>query len=493
MTLLFNPIGAAGGLDRISQVFGVNPEQYKKDNLKGHHGIDLAIPEGTPVRSIGITEGKVWSSGQDYDDHPDPEMRRKRPLGTFCIVEHEPCEEWPQGYQTLYAHLSQKNVSTGDRVSPGQHIGLSGNTGRSTGPHLHFGIRPMPFDRDDGWLGFVDPMPYINWNKDPMPAYVSRYNPYREVQGLPSLDTGDKVDQLGKPSEYGDLDGAQEAKDRAQIGLPVTSTPIQPWPTPLPPIGSPLPKPVLPPPPAPSPYPDPVPEPAQHVFGKPAKPTSVLRRFSEKLEVKSHENATVDTAKTATSRTGKTAVGLLGLGMIGELLMQVFTDGSLLRIIALLPALVAAYDSGNLTAAQATVTPEAIETRVVIDEPALITVVNPTPVPPTPVPPTPVPAPPPETKVQIFEEVAVEPTPEPIVVEVMCLATVDAVSPFKIRALPDETAEINGYTHTGQNYCVQEVITLPNEQIWIRIRDRGYVAWQQNGYRSFDLESVVPG
>lgn len=55
--------------------------------------------------------------------------------GFFVLLDH------PDEYQTMYGHLSRILVSTGATVAPGQVIGLSGNSGRSTAPHLHFEIR----------------------------------------------------------------------------------------------------------------------------------------------------------------------------------------------------------------------------------------------------------------------------------------------------------------------------------------------------------------
>jgi murein DD-endopeptidase MepM/ murein hydrolase activator NlpD len=55
--------------------------------------------------------------------------------GKYIVIEH------PNGTQTLYGHLSQVLVNVGDSVSKGDNIAKSGNTGRSTGPHLHFEVR----------------------------------------------------------------------------------------------------------------------------------------------------------------------------------------------------------------------------------------------------------------------------------------------------------------------------------------------------------------
>lgn len=86
-----------------------------------HKGIDWAIPTGsTVVASCGGTVIKAgWGKGTGYT----------------VIIRHE------GGFETRYAHLSKILVKVGQKVSQGQRIALSGNTGVSTGPHLHFEIR----------------------------------------------------------------------------------------------------------------------------------------------------------------------------------------------------------------------------------------------------------------------------------------------------------------------------------------------------------------
>lgn len=86
-----------------------------------HKGMDFAMPIGSPVAA---TLGGVVSSidaGADY--------------GTSIVVDHG------GGLQTVYGHLSQRDVKLGDKVTAGQRIGKSGNTGNTTGPHLHYEVR----------------------------------------------------------------------------------------------------------------------------------------------------------------------------------------------------------------------------------------------------------------------------------------------------------------------------------------------------------------
>lgn len=91
------------------------------DSVETHSGLDLAVPVGSDVRASG--GGVVRRSGTDPA------------YGLFVLLAH------PDGYETMYGHLSRVLVLQGDTVRVGQVIALTGNSGRSTAPHLHFEIR----------------------------------------------------------------------------------------------------------------------------------------------------------------------------------------------------------------------------------------------------------------------------------------------------------------------------------------------------------------
>jgi len=90
-------------------------------SVESHAGLDLAVPVGSEVRAAG--GGLVRRSGTDPA------------YGEFVLLAH------PDGYETMYGHLSRVLVTGGEAVRAGQVIALSGNTGRSTAPHLHFEVR----------------------------------------------------------------------------------------------------------------------------------------------------------------------------------------------------------------------------------------------------------------------------------------------------------------------------------------------------------------
>jgi murein DD-endopeptidase MepM/ murein hydrolase activator NlpD len=94
-----------------------------------HEGLDFAAPAGTEV--VASNRGSILLARQLYFE------------GNCVVIDHG------QGLLTLYLHLSSIQVKEGEQVSRGQRIGLSGNTGRSTGPHLHLAVR---------WQGeYLDP------------------------------------------------------------------------------------------------------------------------------------------------------------------------------------------------------------------------------------------------------------------------------------------------------------------------------------------------
>ena len=113
----------------ITQYFGNTPFATANSQIyngKGHTGIDLRASIGTPVRA-SLSGTVVGVANTDA-------VRGCYSYGKWIMIKH------PGGLSTLYAHLSLQSVSTGQQVSTGEIIGYSGNTGYSTGPHLHYGV-----------------------------------------------------------------------------------------------------------------------------------------------------------------------------------------------------------------------------------------------------------------------------------------------------------------------------------------------------------------
>ncbi|HBO16865.1 MAG: hypothetical protein UR69_C0001G0173 [Candidatus Moranbacteria bacterium GW2011_GWE2_35_2-] len=116
------PVGSV----RITQGYGMT--SFAKAGAYGgkpHNGVDFGISYA-PIYAAG--NGKVISSGNNG----------KYAYGNWIAIDHG------DGLVTLYGHLSKKSASKGDKVKKGEKIGISGNTGYSTGPHLHFSV----FDKD---------------------------------------------------------------------------------------------------------------------------------------------------------------------------------------------------------------------------------------------------------------------------------------------------------------------------------------------------------
>jgi len=112
----------------ISDVFG-SQRIFNGKTSSPHLGLDFRVPTGTPVAAMN--DGTVLLARPLYFE------------GGFVVLDHG------QGLLTLYLHLSEFKVKEGDQVKRGQIVGLSGGTGRATGPHLHVAVR---------WQGtYLDP------------------------------------------------------------------------------------------------------------------------------------------------------------------------------------------------------------------------------------------------------------------------------------------------------------------------------------------------
>jgi murein DD-endopeptidase MepM/ murein hydrolase activator NlpD len=133
---------------RISSKFGAVDAVHKT----AHTGVDLAIPEGTNLRALG--DGVV---DRVFDGAGN--------IGKGLSIRFE------DGTRAIYGHMSEVKARIGEHVNAGEVIGLSGNTGNSTGPHLHLGMKGP----DGSWL---DPTPIaentinyvgqINWWDGPI-------------------------------------------------------------------------------------------------------------------------------------------------------------------------------------------------------------------------------------------------------------------------------------------------------------------------------------
>jgi len=120
---------STAGTDSSAANFSINKQNnyypvqgtLTQDFHPGHTGVDLAVDTGTPVHST--INGKVIYAGWNDQGY-----------GNLVIVQNG-------DYKTYYAHLSEIPVSVGQTIQQGEVIGLSGSTGNSTGPHVHYEVR----------------------------------------------------------------------------------------------------------------------------------------------------------------------------------------------------------------------------------------------------------------------------------------------------------------------------------------------------------------
>ena len=116
------PAGASGSSNWMTKpVSGA----YRSQGIHGYNAVDLAAPVGTRISAAADGSVIIANSGGGWNGG----------YGNYVVIKH------PNGAQTLYAHMNTVAVSVGETVAQGEQIGAVGNTGKSTGAHLHFEVR----------------------------------------------------------------------------------------------------------------------------------------------------------------------------------------------------------------------------------------------------------------------------------------------------------------------------------------------------------------
>jgi hypothetical protein len=153
----------------VTQRFGENPADYPRTN--GHAGIDFGVPIGTPILA-GIT-GIITFAGEDNTGY-----------GNLVVIKDETSTT-----TIYYGHQSKIDAVKGSRILKGDILGYSGNTGNSTGPHLHLEYRP------DGRKA-VDPEPLIVFEAtEEKPAFVGG-----KIDAIKAMVTGDMLRLRDNPN-----------------------------------------------------------------------------------------------------------------------------------------------------------------------------------------------------------------------------------------------------------------------------------------------------
>jgi hypothetical protein len=177
---------------QVSSHFGMRKHPVTGEN-KMHKGLDIAAPTGTPVQST--KSGKVVETGYDADG-----------AGNYVVVDHG------GGVKSKYFHLDEINVKEGQDLKAGQQLGTVGNTGMSTGPHLHFEVHV------NGQA--VDPEPLLKGEAPVAPPPESGYS----MSGDSSSSSigGGSRSSLGLPggSSGGSSGGGGVSSSGGSIGSP---------------------------------------------------------------------------------------------------------------------------------------------------------------------------------------------------------------------------------------------------------------------------------
>jgi len=118
-------IASSGGVSTSGFFIHPLPGGIKTQGIHGYNGVDIGAPIGTSIRAAAGGQVIISRGGGGWNGG----------YGNYVVIKHN------NGTQTLYAHMNGVSATQGSWVSQGDKIGTSGNTGKSTGPHLHFEVR----------------------------------------------------------------------------------------------------------------------------------------------------------------------------------------------------------------------------------------------------------------------------------------------------------------------------------------------------------------
>jgi len=156
-----------------SQGFGADVPYYSDPKVwphptNGHPGIDWPCHIGTPL--YAPCDGTVSQLATDF--------RVGAGFGAGVILDPG------DGSEIMLWHFSRIDVSLGQKVARGQQVGLSGNSGVTSGPHVHLEYRPAPIQVGNGFWGAVDPTPYMVWDVLPQATDVMTHDEVVKVYVL---------------------------------------------------------------------------------------------------------------------------------------------------------------------------------------------------------------------------------------------------------------------------------------------------------------------
>lgn len=194
--------------ERITQVFGANPDDYAQFDLPGHEGIDYGVAQGWPYYAVASgtvvhASDRLWSNAAVTSSY-----------GWHVVIDHG-------DYCTVYAHAQAPlPVYVGQTVAAGTKVGLSGNTGNSHGYHLHFGLldKSGAIDPDNGYPNWrhgrpVNPAPFLDGLLPPpqTPAGNARLGLHA------SADPGDLYGRTAEVNEFKELAAAANGRSVVKI------------------------------------------------------------------------------------------------------------------------------------------------------------------------------------------------------------------------------------------------------------------------------------